>query len=97
MATDDLSLSAAQLRESLQLCQSVTQEASQLLDLCSAHLKDLDRAVQPMTKRTLALSKARENVKKAMERAEEVLDHLDASRKVEHAASRVCLQITTPL
>lgn len=112
-----LGLSAAQLRDSLELCQSVTQEASQLLDECSQHLKDLDRTVQPMTARTVALTKvgvgtearqprvltpqpppaaysvrllsihngqlqARENIKKARERAEEVLGHLDASRKV---------------
>ncbi|GAB4824073.1 hypothetical protein N2152v2_011119 [Parachlorella kessleri] len=83
METYELSLNAAQLRGSLELCQSVTQDATQLLDRCSAHLRELDRVAQPLTQRTVALTRARENVKKAMERAAEVLDHLDASRKVE--------------
>lgn len=80
MPLEDLTLSAAQLRESLALSDSVTKDATSLLDTCSSRLQDLERTVQP-----LALNKAlraRENIKKARERAEEVLEHLDASRRV---------------
>ena len=82
---EGLALSAAQLRESLELCASVTAEAGALLDHCGAHLRGLDRAVAPLTERTQALTRARDNLKKARERAEEVLEHLDASRLVRAA------------
>lgn len=47
----------------------------------------LDNLLAPVASRTLALSQARQNIKKARERAEEVLDHLDTSRKVRAGAA----------
>ena len=42
----------------------------------------LDRQALPMTSKTLALARAKQNISAAKARSEEVLEHLDASRKV---------------
>lgn len=82
-ATAELLVCADQLRKNLDYSVEITTEANDLLNRCSQQLKELDRLVQPMTVRTLALTKARDNLRKAKERAEEVLEYLDASREVE--------------
>lgn len=45
-------------------------------------LSELDRGVAPMTRKTSPLLRARANIGAAKARSEEVLEHLDASRKV---------------
>ena len=62
--------------------QELTKEACTVLDSYCAQVNVLDNLLAPVASRTLALSQARQNIKKARERAEEVLDHLDTSRKV---------------
>jgi exocyst complex protein 7 len=74
---------AAQLRADLQLLDASTKEAAALLDLASWQLGELGRAAAPMTSKTLALARAKENISAAKQRSEEVLEHLDASRKMQ--------------
>ena len=79
------------IQRSLQLgpddVQELTKEACTVLDSYCAQVNVLDNLLAPVASRTLALSQARQNIKKARERAEEVLDHLDTSRKVRAAAA----------
>ena len=72
---------------SLAHLQELTKEACTVLDSYCAQVNVLDNLLAPVASRTLALSQARQNVKKARERAEEVLDHLDTSRKVRAGAA----------
>ncbi|KAL0036401.1 hypothetical protein WJX77_006182 [Trebouxia sp. C0004] len=72
-----------QLRQSLDWSHQVSQEACRVLDQYCSQLSDLERVVQPVVFKTQALIRTRENIKQARAQAEEVLDHLDASRKVE--------------
>ena len=60
----------------------MSQEACRVLDHYCSQLSDLERVVQPVVLKTQALIQTRENIKQARAQAEEVLDHLDASRKV---------------
>lgn len=53
-----------------------------MLDQYCNQLSDLERAVQPVVLKTQQLIQTREKIKQARAQAEEVLDHLDASRKV---------------
>ncbi len=71
-----------QLRQSLDWSHQVSQEACRVLDQYCSQLSDLERVVQPVVFKTQALIQTRENIKQARAQAEEVLDHLDASRKV---------------
>ena len=71
-----------QLRASLDWSHQVSQEACRVLDHYCSQLSDLERVVQPVVLKTQALIQTRENIKQARAQAEEVLDHLDASRKV---------------
>lgn len=70
------------LRQSLDSSQQVSQEACRVLDQYCSQLSELERIVQPVVLKTQALTQTRENVRQARAKAEEVLDHLDASRKV---------------
>ncbi len=80
---------AAQLRTELHLLDASTREAASLLDLASWQLGELDRGSTAMTARTAALVRAQQAISAAKQRSEEVLEHLDASRKV-GAASGCC-------
>lgn len=82
MAAITVSSRADQLRHSLDSSHQISQEACRVLDQYCNQLSDLERIVQPIVLKTRALSQTRENVKQARAKAEEVLDHLDASRKV---------------
>lgn len=73
---------AAALRADLELLDASTREAASLLDLAAWQLGELDRQGQALTGQTLALATARANIQAARASAEEVLEHLDASRKV---------------
>ena len=53
-----------------------------MLDQYCSQLSDIERTVQPVVLKTQELIRTRENIKQARAQAEEVLDHLDASRKV---------------
>lgn len=78
------------LRADLALLDSSAKEAASLLDLASWQLGELARQAFPMTGKTLALTRAKENIAAAKQRSEEVLEHLDASRKVQAAAAGAC-------
>ena len=86
MAAISLSSRANQLRQSLDSSHKISQEACRVLDQYCNQLSDLERIVQPIVLKTQALTQIRENVKQARAKAEEVLDHLDASRKVFYRA-----------
>lgn len=73
---------AEALRQSLDSSHEISQEACRVLDQYCSQLSDLERIVHPVVFKTQALTQTRENVKQARAKAEEVLDHLDASRKV---------------
>lgn len=73
---------AAALRADLALLDTGTKEAAALLDLVAWQLGELGRQAAPMTSKTLALARARQNIQAARAASEEVLEHLDASRKV---------------
>ena len=73
---------AEALRQSLDSSHQISQEACRVLDQYCSQLGELERIVQPVVFKTQALTQTRENVKQARAKAEEVLDHLDASRKV---------------
>jgi hypothetical protein len=73
---------SASLRADLALLSSTTKEAAALLDLASWQLGELGRQALPMTSKTHALTRAALNIAAAKQRSEEVLEHLDASRKV---------------
>ncbi|KAK9821134.1 hypothetical protein WJX81_005577 [Elliptochloris bilobata] len=74
---------AVSLREGLQWSERLSKETSSVLDAYTARLADLQLAVAPVTQRTQALQAARTNIRKARERAEEVLGHVDTARQVE--------------
>ena len=82
MSAQVLSGRTEQLRESLEWSHQVSQEACRVLDRYCSQLSDLERIVQPVVLKTQALIQTRENIKQARAQTEEVLDHLDASRKV---------------
>lgn len=82
MGTQAMSVRIEQLTQSLDWSHQVSQEACRVLDQYCNQLGDLERTVQPVVLRTQALIQTRENIKQARAQAEEVLDHLDASRKV---------------
>lgn len=73
---------AEALRQSLDSSHQISQEACRVLDQYCSQLSELERIVQPVVFKTQALTQTRENVKQARAKAEEVLDHLDTSRKV---------------
>ncbi len=73
---------AAQLRADLALLEASTREAAQLLDLAAWRLGELDRGSAPLTSKTRTLTRAKESISAAKARSEEVLEHLDASRRV---------------
>ena len=81
-AVEGLGACAAALREGLRASADLTRDASALLDGCSGRLRDLDRGVAPLNARTLRLTRARDGIAVALQRTEEVLHHLDCSRKV---------------
>ena len=85
MSTQALSSRTEQLRRSLEWSHQVSQEACKILDHYCNQLSDLERIVQPVVFKTQSLIQTRENIKQARAQAEEVLDHLDASRKVAYA------------
>ncbi|KAI7842350.1 hypothetical protein COHA_003990 [Chlorella ohadii] len=82
-AAISLSEAAVQLRVDLELLEASAKEAAALLDRASWSLGQLDRQVAPMTARTAPLARARVNIQAAKASSEEVLDHLDASRKLQ--------------
>lgn len=82
MGTQTLSIRIEQLSQSLDWSHQVSQEACGVLDQYCNQLSDLERAVQPVVLKTQQLIQTREKIKQARAQAEEVLDHLDASRKV---------------
>jgi hypothetical protein len=53
-----------------------------ILNELEDQLGELARVTQPIYTRTRALTWARENIKKVQQRADEVLEHIDVSRKV---------------
>lgn len=73
---------AAQLRADLALLEASTREAAQLLDLAAWQLGELDRGAAGLTSKTRTLTRAKESISAAKARSEEVLEHLDASRRV---------------
>lgn len=84
MAASDVSPAeaAAQLRADLALLEASTREAAQLLDLAAWQLGELDRGTAALTSKTRPLARAKESIAAAKARSEEVLEHLDASRRV---------------
>ena len=82
MSVRSMQARSEQLRQSLDWSHQVSQEACRVLDQYCSQLSDLERVVQPVVFKTQALIQTRENIKQARAQAEEVLDHLDASRKV---------------
>ena len=82
MSVEALSSRTEQLRQSLEWSHQVSQEACKILDHYCNQLSDLERVVQPVVYKTQSLIQTRENIRQARAQAEEVLDHLDASRKV---------------
>ncbi|KAL4444856.1 hypothetical protein ABPG77_003906 [Micractinium sp. CCAP 211/92] len=74
---------AAQLRADLALLEASTREAAQLLDLAAWRLGELDRGSAPLTSKTRTLTRAKESISAAKARSEEVLEHLDASRRLQ--------------
>ena len=82
MGTQALSVRIEQLSQSLEWSHQVSQEACRVLDQYCNQLSDLERTVRPVVLKTQQLIQIRENIKQARAQAEEVLDHLDASRKV---------------
>lgn len=62
-----------------------------MLDQYCNQLSDLERSVQPVVSKTQSLIQTRDNIKQARAQAEEVLEHLDASRKVD----ALCLSTTS--
>ncbi|KAK9812710.1 hypothetical protein WJX72_002444 [[Myrmecia] bisecta] len=82
-ASDSLAGRIEALQSSLVWSQSLSREACNVLDTYAQQLVELQGAVAPVAARSAALIQARENIKTARDKAEEVLDHLDTSRKVE--------------
>ena len=82
MSAKGIAVRTEQLRQSLDWSHQVSQEACRVLDQYCSQLSDIERIVQPVVLKTQQLIQTRENIKRARAQAEEVLDHLDASRKV---------------
>ena len=82
MDTQALSARIEQLGQRLDWSHQVSREACRVLDQYCNQLSDLERIVQPVVFKTQSLIQTRENIKQARAQAEEVLEHLDASRKV---------------
>ncbi|KAL4425956.1 hypothetical protein ABPG75_009972 [Micractinium tetrahymenae] len=74
---------AAQLGADLALLETSIREAAQLLDLAAWQLGELDRGAAALTSKTRPLCRAKESISAAKARSEEVLEHLDASRKMQ--------------
>jgi hypothetical protein len=73
---------AAALQNDLALLEATSKEVASLLGLAAWRLGELSRQAAPMTAKTLALAHAKDNIAAARQRSEQVLEHLDASRKV---------------
>lgn len=82
MSARSMNARTEQLRQSLEWSHQVSQEACRVLDQYCSQLSELERIVQPVVLKTQTLIQTRENIKQARAQAEEVLAHLDASRKV---------------
>uniref|UniRef100_A0A061RPB9 Exocyst subunit exo70 family protein n=2 Tax=Tetraselmis sp. GSL018 TaxID=582737 RepID=A0A061RPB9_9CHLO len=80
---DRFALRAKTLRERLQQNQVVTGEAASILVEFEDQLASLCRATEPIRTRTQALTRAQLNIERIQAHAEELLEHLDVSRKVE--------------
>lgn len=91
MGMQTLNFRIEQLRQSLDWSHQVSREACRVLDQYCNQLSDLERNVQPVVSKTQSLIQTRENIKQARAQAEEVLEHLDASRKVK----ALCLSPTS--
>lgn len=82
---------AVALRADLALLDASTKEAASLLDLASWQLGELGRQAAPMTSKTLALARAKENIFAAKQRSEEA----SAPRcRCHPLLSAVCLHCT---
>ena len=82
MGTQTVNARIEQLRQNLEWSHQVSREACRVLDQYCTQISDLERTVQPVVSKTQSLIQTRENIKQARAQAEEVLEHLDASRKV---------------
>lgn len=82
MGTQIVKARIEQLRQNLEWSHQVSRETCRVLDQYCTQISDLERTVQPVVSKTQSLIQTRENIKQARAQAEEVLEHLDASRKV---------------
>ena len=82
MSTQIVSARIEQLRQNLEWSHQVSRETCRVLDQYCTQMSNLERTVQPVVSKTQSLIQTRENIKQARAQAEEVLEHLDASRKV---------------
>ena len=82
MTVRSINTRTVQLRQTLDWSHQASQDACRILDQYCSQLTELERLAQPVVTKTQALIQTRDNIKQARAQAEEVLDHLDASRKV---------------
>eukprot|EP00887_Chlorella_sp_A99_P004636 scaffold4.g4636.t1 len=81
VAADALLTAAIQLRDSLQASATLTKQATEQCESVAAQMRALEQEAAALVVRTGSLQQARANIKKAQQRADQVLEHLDASRK----------------
>eukprot|EP00873_Tetraselmis_striata_P012678 jgi/Tetstr1/432942/TSEL_022280.t1 len=80
---EELAARLAALEDNLQQSDLLTGTAVGILDELEGQLTELARVTRPIYTRTQALTWARGNIKQVQRRADEVLQHMDVSRKVE--------------
>jgi len=82
-SVDTIAARTLLLQDTLQQSQLLADDAEATLNELEDQLMDLRQATTPIYTRTQALTWARENIEKVRCRADNILEHLDLSRKVE--------------
>jgi hypothetical protein len=97
MGAEKLGRKADQLQDTLGLLDRLTTEAGQLLDALGQSLYELTDLTAPIHARATALTAAQANVAETKKAVDELLEHLDTSRRVRchgpkqaHACLRLC-------
>ncbi len=80
-----LSRQAGQLEDTLSVLNRLTTEAGTLLDVLGSQLHDLTTMTAPIRSRASALTVAQQNITAIKGNVDELLEHLDTSRRV-----RIC-------
>jgi hypothetical protein len=75
---------------SLQVLDRLSSESSQLLDVLGATLHELTGLTAPIHSRATALTQAQRNIAAANAAVDELLDHLDTSRRVRPRGDSAC-------